>query len=205
MKYIELKTKLKNRILFTQNDLKMIDNSFHFQRLKEWQDKGYIKKVIKGYYIFSDIDLNEQILFFISNRIYQPSYVSFEMALSYYGLIPESVYLITSASSRKTQRFETQIGNFEYHRIKPKLMFGYNLVKIKEQVFKIAEAEKAILDYLYINPHKKTEDDFEELRIDKGTFKEEVNINKFERYLKGFNSKALTTRAMKFKKVMKND
>lgn len=205
MQYFKLKEKLKDHVIFTQNDIRIFDSSFQRQRLKDWQDKGYIKKIIKGHYYFSDLRLNEQILFIIANKIYKPSYISFEMALAYYGLIPESVYMVTSASSRKTQKFETQIGNFYYHKIKSELMFGYKHVESKDQFYKIAEAEKAILDYLYINPHKKTEEDFEEMRIDKESFREEVNINKFERYLKNFNNKALTKRAMKLKKVMKND
>lgn len=89
MQYIELKEALKGFTVFSLMDIKKVDSSFFRARLNEWQDKGYIKKVIKGYYIFSDIELSENVLFDIANRIYSPSYVSFEMALSYYHLIPE--------------------------------------------------------------------------------------------------------------------
>ena len=89
MKYIEFKNKLKNLIIFSTIDIRKVDSSINFlRRIYEWQHKGYIKKVIKGYYIFSDTELNELSLFFIANKIYKPSYISFEMALSYYHLIP---------------------------------------------------------------------------------------------------------------------
>lgn len=100
MKYLEFKEALKPFTLFSIREIKKVDNHFHRRRLNDWQEKGYIKKVIRGYYIFSDLELNENVLFEIANKILNPSYVSLEMALSYYRLIPESVYVITSVSSR---------------------------------------------------------------------------------------------------------
>ncbi|GAI56933.1 unnamed protein product, partial [marine sediment metagenome] len=96
MKYLELKSELRDFTIFSLNEIRNIEPGFHRRRLNEWQDKGYIKKVVRGYYIFSDLKLSEEILFKIANRIYLPSYISLESALSYYHLIPESVYGITS-------------------------------------------------------------------------------------------------------------
>jgi predicted transcriptional regulator of viral defense system len=105
MQYIEFKDSLKDFTIFSLNDIRRIDNRFFRTRLNEWQNKGFIKKVIKGFYIFSDLELNEKVLFEIANRIYSPSYISFETALFWHGLIPESVYGITSASTRRTYKF----------------------------------------------------------------------------------------------------
>src|SRR3989344_3452385 len=44
----------------------------------------------------------------IANRIYGPSYVSFEYALAYYRLIPETVYTVTSATTKTTREFTVQ-------------------------------------------------------------------------------------------------
>lgn len=73
MKYLDLIHYFKNCPFFSITDIKKIDNSFHRRRLNEWQEKWYIKKVIKGYYIFSDSKLDENIIFNIANRIYSPS------------------------------------------------------------------------------------------------------------------------------------
>lgn len=81
MRYIELREYLKDFTLFSISDIRKIDPNFHRRRLTEWQDKGYILKVIRGYYLFSDTKINEQALFQIANRIYQPSYISFERTL----------------------------------------------------------------------------------------------------------------------------
>jgi len=55
MKYIELNKFLKDFTIFSLNDIKKIDKNFHRRMLNEWQNKGYIKKVIRagkkeGYY-----------------------------------------------------------------------------------------------------------------------------------------------------------
>ena len=111
MQYIDLKTELKDFIVFSINGIEKIDPSFHNQRLSEWQKKGYIKKIRQGYYVFSDLQIDEKTLFLIANKIYAPSYVSLEMSLSWHNLIPEAVYGITCVTSRKTANFQTPVGN----------------------------------------------------------------------------------------------
>ena len=122
MRFMDFKEKLKPFSVFSLSEIRKVDSNFQRRRLNEWQEKGYIKKVIRGHYIFSDLELEESVLFEIANRIYKPSYISFEIALSYYSFIPESVYIITSASTRKTYRFSTSIGTFTYRMIKPCLL-----------------------------------------------------------------------------------
>ena len=103
MQYIDLKSQLKDFPVFSIIDIEKADLTFHKQRLSEWQRKNYIKKIRQGFYVFSDLEINEQILFIIANRIYEPSYISLEMALSIHGLIPEAVYGVTSVTSQKTK------------------------------------------------------------------------------------------------------
>ncbi|MBI4846836.1 MAG: hypothetical protein HY810_10270 [Candidatus Omnitrophica bacterium] len=204
MQYIELKEKLKEFTIFSLNDIKKIEGNFYRRRLNEWQDKGYIVKVIKGWYIFSGFKLNENILFEIANNIYSPSYISFEMALSYYGLIPETIYAITSASSRRTYNFKTPIGGFIYKTIRPKLFFGYEIMPYNNKNFKIASCEKALLDYFYLNHALKDKDSFDSLRINKDNFYKVVNEERMLEYLEKFKQKSLTKRIKSFLGFMKN-
>src|SRR6056297_155874 len=189
MKFLELKNELKEFPIFSLNDIKNIDPAFHRRRLNEWQDKGYIKKIIRGYYLFSDIVVDEEILFKISNQIYYPSYVSLESALSYYNLIPESVYGITAISTRKTYHFNTPLGEFVFRSISPPLFFGYHLIKNKKYHVKIASIEKALLDYFYLHPDLQTIQDFASLRINREALIEQANENKLVEYLEKFNQK----------------
>ena len=204
MKFLELKNELKDFPIFSLNEIRNIDPNFYRSRLNEWQDKGYIKKVIRGYYIFSDLQLREEILYKIANRIYLPSYISLESALSYYHLIPESVYGITSISTRKTYSFKTSIGEFTFRTVKPQLFFGYNLLNYKEYCLKIASIEKALLDYFYLHPDIDTKQDFDSLRINKEMFFEQMDEGKLMNFLVKFNQKKLTERINNFWSYMKN-
>ena len=205
MHYIEFKDALKDFTVFSLNDIRRVDNRFFRTRLNEWQNKGFIKKVIKGHYIFSDLELNENVLFEIANRIYSPSYISFETALSWHGLIPESVYGITSVSTRRTYKFKTHIAEFTYRKLKPQLFFGYELVKYrKEKGFKIAYMEKAILDYFYINSFIREEADFASLRINNDVFFEKFNEKRLNNFLETFGQKRLSNRIKSFLEFIKN-
>src|SRR3989338_7094399 len=119
MDYREFEQQFRVFSVFGVSDIRKASPSLYRSQLSQWQDKGYIKKLRRGYYIFSDLKLNEPVLCLIANRIYAPSYVSFEMALSHYSLIPEGVYTITSATTKKTSRFATPIAQFNYHTLRP--------------------------------------------------------------------------------------
>ena len=205
MQYLEIKENLKKFIVISRRDILKVDPDFHDQRLSEWQKKGYIKKVVKGYYIFSDLEINEYVLFEIANKIYNPSYISSEMALSYYHFIPESVYGITSVSTRRTYSFKTPIAEFIYKTIKPQLFLGYELIKYNNNKYiKIASLEKAILDYFYLHSDIKGENDFASLRLNKEIFLKEFNEEKLNKFLERFAQKSLTKRIESFGEFMKN-
>ena len=204
MTYTDLREKLKDYFIFSIADIRKIEADFDRRRLNEWQDKGYIKKIRRGFYIFSDLALSEPSLFLIANKLYSPSYISFEMAFSYYGLIPESVYGITSATTKKTVNFKSPIGEFIYRTIKPSLMFGYKLENFQNQNYKIAEIEKAVLDYLYINPQIQSDADFFELRFNSQEFLAKADMQKFNQYLKVFKNKSLEKRAEGFLNFINN-
>ncbi len=204
MRYLKFKKDLKDFTVFSLSDIRKTESIFYLRRLIEWQQKGYIKKIIRGYYIFSDTGLNENILFEIANKIYAPSYVSLEMALSYYHLIPESVYAVTSVSTRGTRDFKTAIAGFRYRKVKSELFFGYNLVNANGKYFKIANIEKALLDFLYFNPHLTKDADFASLRINAEGFLKYADEKKIYAYLKLFSKNTLTKRTKSFMEFIKH-
>lgn len=203
MKFLELKNLLSRFVVFSLADIRKIEPGFYRSRLSEWQNKGYIKKIIKNYYIFTDQQVDEKTLFYIANKIYNPSYISLEMVLAYYHLIPESTYGLTSITTKKTAIFKTKVGDFSYRSVKPELFFGYSLVDYQGQKIKLAEVEKAILDYLYLNSHLKTESDFSELRLNLAELLAYWNEIKFNQYLTVFGNKRLNVRAKNFINYLK--
>ena len=198
MQYLDLQTQLRDFSVFSIKDIEKVDVSFHKQRLSEWQNKGYIKKLRQGFYMFSDFDINEPALFTLANKLYEPSYVSLEMALSIYGLIPEAVYGVTSATSQITKAIKTPVGSFIYRHLQPELMFGYDIKEYNGHHYQIAEIEKAILDYLYVNPRLNNEESFKSIRFNVQQFKDKVDLEKFSKYSSAFNNKSFFRRVKKF-------
>ncbi len=106
-----------------------------------------IIKIKKGLYILGN-DYEESISReLIANHIYGPSYISMESALSYYGLIPEQLYDITSVTTKSTKEYITERGCFSF--IKSPIAL-YKIGIVSEQVnnhsFLIASKTKAICD-----------------------------------------------------------
>jgi predicted transcriptional regulator of viral defense system len=188
MKYIELRQKIKTPI-FSLQDLKVAGFKVRSRQLSEWADNNYLIKLKNGVYLFADKKeavLKEHVAF----NICQPSYVSLEWALSIYGLIPETVYNVTSITVRATREYNNDLGGFIYRHVKKELFFGYNKITKNSQTFLLAEPEKALLDYLYLNAHKiKTEDDIEELRLNEFNLKK-LNKSKIKKYSGAFPVKS---------------
>jgi predicted transcriptional regulator of viral defense system len=161
-------------------------NLFH------WQQSGFIIKLRNEWYCFTDNNTVESFLFSISNKIYQPSYISLETALSFYGVIPEGVFIIQGISTLKTNQFHNTQGNFRYKHIKTKLFFGYQIIKFGQFTIKIADLEKTILDSLYYNTQLETIQDFYDLRWNKNSLKEKLNKDKLNDYVNQINSKIIS-------------
>ncbi len=114
--------------------------------------KGDLLQLKRGVYAFNsdyrDYPLN---LIAVANILHKPSYVSFEYALSYYGLIPERVYSVTSATSYRSWEYSTEIGKFSYTKISSKV---YSLglewkYDNRDGGYLIATPEKALYDKIY--------------------------------------------------------
>jgi predicted transcriptional regulator of viral defense system len=113
-------------------------------RLSRWAKAGKIAILRKGLYAVKGREKPNALL--IANRLVEPSYISGEYALSYYGLIPESVFTITSAcgkSAREAKR-QTAYGNFSYRQTK--VMDGFERVEIGGEKIFFATPEKALVD-----------------------------------------------------------
>lgn len=195
--YNQFKEIMNSFLVFSTKDILKYFPNFDKKNLVNWQKKGYIIKIRNNFYCFSDTTINEEFLYLVANTIYQPSYLSFETALSYYNIIPEGVYILTSATTTKTNEFSTPIANFSYRNFKSNLFFGYRLITYKNQYFKMASLEKTVLDYLYLNSQINEIDDFDLLRWNKEELKL-LDIDLFNSYLNLFNSNKLNKRAKNF-------
>jgi predicted transcriptional regulator of viral defense system len=120
-------------------------------KIKLLKKKNIIKTLKKGFYVHtSPVVKNIISKEIIANNLLGPSYISFDYALHYYNLIPESVHEISSATSKRTKSFTTDYGIFSYRSMKTEL-YGIGLI-IQESNngnFIIATKEKALCDKVY--------------------------------------------------------
>lgn len=105
-----------------------------------------LTRIKAGIYI---LNAKPPMQFEIANVLYAPSYISLETALSYYRIIPETVYVIRSITTKKSRKYTRFNRTFSYSKIKKNLYFGYKVSLIGDRKILIAEKEKAFLDYIY--------------------------------------------------------
>ncbi|MBU1397778.1 MAG: type IV toxin-antitoxin system AbiEi family antitoxin domain-containing protein [Proteobacteria bacterium] len=190
MKYNELSAAIKSPF-FSRNDLALSGYNVLDYQLSLWVKKGYLVRLKNGIYAFSrekEKLRGEGIAFLLC----QPSYLSLESALAWYGFIPEIVYAYTSVTARITRTFENACGRFIYRHVKSELFWGYVEMKTDHGPYLLAEPEKALLDYLYLNLARiNNEDDFENIRLNEEQMGKTLNKDKFMIYLKAFGGKKM--------------
>lgn len=109
----------------------------------------------RGLYVIGpNIDLPQPEPFLIANHLRGPSYVSMESALSYWNMIPERVYEISSVTTKTSKQYKTPVGRFSYQRLKtPYYSYGIkNIQYSPKQTVLIASREKALCDKIVLTP-----------------------------------------------------
>lgn len=150
-----------------------------------WKLKNLISALKRGLY---ELSYPKNLVipdFYIANRMYSPSYISLETALSNYSIIPEVSMAVTSITTKPTRKFKNSHGLFMYHTIKPEAFNGYYAEKHGIFDVLIAEPEKAVIDYLYFKSYDK-KFSFEEERLDKNILSKLRKV-KLQKYAKQYN------------------
>src|SRR3989339_2002390 len=124
----------------------------------------------------------------LANRLISPSYLSFQWALGYYGLIPEMVITYTSATTRMPRTFQNEFGKFKYKHIKRDFFFGYQAVEIDHQQVQVAMPEKALLDFWHSEPGEWTEERMDSMRFQGFDM---VSLKRLEEFAKRWDSPRL--------------
>ena len=172
-------------LVFSLEDLRTFYPKVKYDTLKKslfrWKKAGWIAGLRRGLYELTfpgDLKLPD---LYLANKIYTPSYVSLETALSSYGIIPEITIAVTSVTSKPTRRFKNQHGLFIYRTVQSRAFCGYQIEKYNGHDVLIAEPEKALVDYLYLNTCHSTTFDITALRLDRKKIKK-MNQEKMQTY-----------------------
>jgi len=119
------------------------NESTFFSILKRLLKNEVLLKIERSKYVLKEAEIHD---FAIANFVYSPSYISFETALNYHGILSQFPYEILSGTSKKTTKKIINGKSFVYIHLKKDLIWGYE----KKDGFLIALPEKAFLDQVYL-------------------------------------------------------
>jgi len=138
------------------------------RQLDRWIKSGRLMQLRRGVYsIAPPYRAEAPHPFLVANHLRKPSYVSMQSALSYYGMIPESVPATTSVTTGRPEELQTPLGRFVFRHVKRAAFFGYHQKEISQgQSVFLASPEKALLDLLYLTPGSDSLEYLEELRFE---------------------------------------
>jgi predicted transcriptional regulator of viral defense system len=137
------------------------------RQLSRWTKAGRLYQLRRGIYALAPpFQKVKPHPFLVANRMVRASYVSLQVALAYYGLIPEYVPVVTSVTTARPGRWETPLGVYEFRHVKTDLLSGYRLTDLDggQKAF-VATPEKALLDLIYLQPGGDSPDYLRELRL----------------------------------------
>jgi predicted transcriptional regulator of viral defense system len=168
-----------NKPYFTVADLEKIlemKRDSLYVTLNRLVKDGVLIRLRRGVYQpeFQSLELERT-----ANELYYPSYLSFESALSRYGILSQIPYTMTFATNRRSKRISLVNREVEYKQLKKEYFFGYKL----EKGIYIAEPEKAVLDQLYMISRGETSSDISEWSL------VGIKKNKFLKYSRVFPKK----------------
>jgi len=121
-------------------------------------DYGVLVRLRRGVY---QVVLQAPAIARIANTLVYPSYLSFESALSRYGILSQVPYTLAFATTRRSRHLTLGETSVQFHQLKGELFFGYTL----EDGLYVAEPEKALLDQGYLASRGLAELTWEELDL----------------------------------------
>lgn len=190
---------LEHYPIFSLTDIKKKFPGFDRKRLIEWQAKGYLAPVARGFYAWPGRLNHVADKWALACKVYAPAYISLEAALSFYGFIPEGVFSVTAITTHKTRRFFSGNTGYIFRNLKPSLFFGYFIEKAPNSLpYCLASPEKGLLDVFYLTPHVKGPDDFEAMRFNKWQIRGEIDQGKLAAYGKAMGGKSFAGRVAAF-------
>jgi len=131
--------------------------------LRRYEARGLLERVSTKIHInhfnqqFSPRDL--------VNVLRPRSYISLESALVERGIITQSPSILTCVTPGYPQSFRGKSVSIVYRKISPELYWGYEEKATRYTKYLIAEPEKALLDWIYLNRQEGLPTPLDELHL----------------------------------------
>lgn len=128
-------------------------------KIKNLLAKGELIHLKQGLYLLGNEYRRKYSKEVIAGMLYGPSAISYEYALSFHGIIPERVEMITSVCFKRNKHFSTPIGEFNYrYQARELYPLGIHFIQTSLGNFFMAAPEKALCDIAYDTKISSTEE-----------------------------------------------
>lgn len=126
-----------------------------YKRINLLSKAGWFKRIKKGFYLIIDsITARNQIdisLLSVANFLVKESYVSLSHALNFYNMFDQYARAIVSVTDKENKKYEVDDYIFVFSKVKKGMYFGFSEKIANGKLVRIADAEKALIDYLYLD------------------------------------------------------
>ncbi|MBU1659907.1 MAG: hypothetical protein KKD28_00365 [Chloroflexi bacterium] len=170
------------------------------RRLADWSKAGKVVPLRRGLYALPKAKRKfEPHPFSIANQLAIGSYVSLEMALRYYSLIPEHVAVITSVTTGRPREWKNEFGRFIFRHVHPRNFFGmeYRLITDQQYAY-VAHPEKALLDLIYLRKGGDSPNFIQSLRLQN---LEQLDLDRLQQFANRFDKPKLHRAATVIKRL----
>jgi predicted transcriptional regulator of viral defense system len=133
--------------------------------LNRQEERGLVEQVADGLYLnklAASVSARE-----IVNELIPDSYVSLGTALAEWGLSSQNPVATTCVSTSRARNIKTSSIEIVYRKISPELFWGYTEKKGRYRNYRIAEPEKALLDWIYFSLKDGLPVQFDEIQFEK--------------------------------------
>ncbi len=153
-------------------------------QVHRWVRAGKLIPLQKGQFIIADLyNRKTPSAPEIANAMVKPSYLTGHWVLCNYALVPQGAKAYTSVTTQGTRTIENAFGRFTYSQLKPDLFTGFTLHKLWFAPIYIADPEKALLDFWYL---EKKEWDVERLNSEGFRLAHRIDAHKLAEYARAF-------------------
>ncbi len=130
------------------------DNSAH-NRINQLVNAGWLRRIKQGLYLIVDSlsarSQNDISLYVIANSLVSESYITLSHALNYHQMFDQYDKTITSITVKNSKKYNFDNHIYNFSKVKKDMYFGFIEKREGGKIIKIAEAEKALIDYLYLD------------------------------------------------------
>ena len=156
------------------------------QQISSLSSRGWLIRIKRGFYAVANLEshnFSNISPLIISRVLVSDSYVSFEFAMNYHGFFDQLPKTVSAVTTTRTKTFHFQGLDYRYAKAKPGIMMGFEEITIEGQSGRVAELEKALLDFLHFRRDSYTVD----LLLEKlKEAKNEIDVSKLTDFSKAY-------------------